>query len=89
MNLALSEVKNGTFFTGNPKYPCIELPLYSASTGNGLYLKIVDGIFGFPKGCFWPHMTGYIVEDYKEKTLLAATFSVYWAYLKIEIRKLL
>lgn len=54
----------GQWFTGNPKVPCSELPYYSGSIGDGLYIKSVNGIFSVCGSIYWQLNNEYVIESY-------------------------
>jgi len=59
--VVLSELRDGDMFMGNPKYPCQELPQYSASIGMdnpeypGVYVVSLGGLVSM--NSFWRHST--------------------------------
>jgi hypothetical protein len=65
-NKPIEEIRAGTWFTGNPKSPCFNLPFYSGSTGQNLYIKLSDGGVATLGGTTWGPMTRMIVENYHE-----------------------
>ena len=65
--VVLSELRDGDMFMGNPKYPCQELPQYSASIGMdnpeypGVYVVSLGGLVSM-NGTIWGNMdNGWVV----------------------------
>ena len=69
--VVISELRDGDMFMGNPKYPCQELPQYSASIGMdnpeypGVYVVSLGGLVSM-NGTTWDYMgSGWVVDGYR------------------------
>lgn len=62
--IAMAAIQNGSIFQGNPTVPDGAFPRNSGRCGQGTYLKILNGIYQFESGAFWPNLADAVVENY-------------------------
>lgn len=66
-NAPVSDIRVGTLFLGNPKCPVGELPAYSASMGEGLWVRTPRGVANFGSVVGYDgqqDMNGWVIDGY-------------------------